>query len=115
MLRRGELFSPPIKQFDPVIKSLTPVISACDFIIVSMVKGRLIANRDKLLGTVQRFDANEGLFVLWSGYKSNVQKELVAGFFKIRLWSQRELLETLFANDDHLDDEIKAELPLKRI
>lgn len=70
---------------------------------------------DKLLGAVQKFGADEGLFVSWSGYKSNVQKELAASFFKVRLWSQKELLENLFANYDLLDAEIKAELPLKRI
>jgi restriction system protein len=31
------------------------------------------------------------------------------------LWSQKELLETLFSQYDRLDDDIKAELPLKRI
>lgn len=70
---------------------------------------------DKLLGAVAKFGAQEGLFVSWSGYKTNVQKELAASFFRVRLWSQKELLEALFVNYDHLDDELKAELPLKRI
>lgn len=70
---------------------------------------------DKLLGAVTKFGAQEGLFVSWSGYKSNVQKELAASFFKVRLWTQKELLEALFANYDQFDDDIKAELPLKRI
>ena len=47
--------------------------------------------------------------------KTNVQKELAASFFRVRLWTQKELLEALFANYDHLDDDLKAELPLKRI
>jgi restriction system protein len=50
-----------------------------------------------------------------SGFKSNVQKELAASFFRVRLWSQKELLEQLFAHYDHLDEDLKAELPLKRI
>jgi restriction system protein len=70
---------------------------------------------DKLLGAVTKFGAQEGLFVSWSGFKTNVQKELAASFFRVRLWTQKELLEALFANYDHLDDELKAELPLKRI
>lgn len=70
---------------------------------------------DKLLGAVTKFSAQEGLFVSWSGFKSNVQKELVASFFRMRLWSQKELLEALFTQYDRLDDDIKAELPLKRI
>ena len=70
---------------------------------------------DKLLGAVSKFGADEGLFVSWSGFKSNVQKELAASFFKMRLWTQKELLEQLFAHYDHLDEDLKAELPLKRI
>ena len=70
---------------------------------------------DKLLGAVTKFGAQEGLFVSWSGFRTNVQKELAASFFRVRLWSQKELLEALFAHYDQLDDELKAELPLKRI
>jgi restriction system protein len=70
---------------------------------------------DKLLGAVTKFGAQEGLFVSWSGFKSNVHKELAPSFFRMRLWSQKEILEALFANYDRLDDDIKAELPLKRV
>lgn len=70
---------------------------------------------DKLLGAVSKFGAHEGLFVAWGGFKSNVQKELAASFFKVRLWNQEELLQALLANYDKLDDELKAELPLRRI
>lgn len=70
---------------------------------------------DKLLGAVSKFGAVEGLFVSWSGFKGNVQKDFAPNFFKMRLWTQKELLEALFANYDRLDDDIKAELPLKRI
>jgi restriction system protein len=70
---------------------------------------------DKLLGVVTKFAAQEGLFVSWSGFKTNVQKELAPSFFRVRLWTQKELLEALFAHYDRLDDDLKAELPLKRI
>jgi len=70
---------------------------------------------DKLLGAVAKFGAEEGLFVSWGGFKSNVQKELATSFFRVRLWSQKELFEHLFAHYEELDDDIRAELPLKRI
>lgn len=70
---------------------------------------------DKLLGAVSKFGAQEGLFVSWSGFKPNVFKEMAPSFFKVRLWTQKELLETLFASYDRLDEDLKAELPLKRI
>ncbi len=70
---------------------------------------------DKLLGAVSKFGAQEGLFISWSGFKPTVQKELAASFFSVRLWTQKELLEALFSVYDKLDDDIKAELPLRRI
>lgn len=70
---------------------------------------------DKLLGAMSKFGAAHGLFVSWSGYKKNVQKELAQSFFKLRLWNQKDLLDAIFAHYDQLDDDLKAELPLKRI
>lgn len=70
---------------------------------------------DKLLGAVTKFNANQGLFVAWGGFKQNVEKELAASFFRLRLWSQDNLLQELFAVYDKLDDEIKAQIPLKRV
>ena len=48
-------------------------------------------------------------------FKRNVEEELALSFFRVRLWTQKELLEQLFALYDHLDEELKAELPLKRV
>ena len=70
---------------------------------------------DKLLGAVSKFGASEGLFVSWSGFKTNVQKELAPSFFRVRLWTRKELLEQLFAHYDQLGEDLRAELPLKRI
>jgi restriction system protein len=70
---------------------------------------------DKLLGAVTKFKAHEGLFVSWSGYTGNVRRELSSSFFNVRLWDRNDVLKQLFANYDQLDEEIKAELPLKRI
>ena len=70
---------------------------------------------DKLLGAVSKFGAQEGLFVSWSGFKTNVQKELAASFFRVRLWSQKDLFDALFEVYDRLDADLRAELPLKRI
>lgn len=70
---------------------------------------------DKLMGAMTKFNATQGLFVAWGGYKNNVQKELASSFFRVRLWTQHDLLEQLFMHYEKLDDDIKAELPLKRI
>lgn len=60
-------------------------------------------------------NADQGLFVAWGGFKGNVQKELTTQFFRLRLWSPKELLEQLFEQYERLDDDLKAELPLKRV
>tara|TARA_B100001059_G_scaffold166779_1_gene166378 strand:- start:699 stop:1742 length:1044 start_codon:yes stop_codon:yes gene_type:complete len=70
---------------------------------------------DKLMGAMTKFNATQGLFVAWGGFKGNVQKELASSFFRVRLWTQHDLLEQLFMFYDKLEEDIKAELPLKRI
>jgi len=42
-------------------------------------------------------------------------KEARDDFFEIRIWDAGELLNTVFKYYDKFDDELKAELPLKRI
>ena len=51
----------------------------------------------------------------WGGFKPTVYKQALPTFFSVRLWTQKELLENLFSSYDRLDDDLKAELPLKRI
>lgn len=70
---------------------------------------------DKLLGAMTKFNADEGLFVAWGGFKANVQRDLASQFFRLRLWTRKELLEQLFEQYDRLDEDLKAELPLKRV
>lgn len=70
---------------------------------------------DKLLGAMSKFNADHGLFVAWGGFKQNVQKDMASSFFRLRLWSQDDLLDELFTVYDKLDDELKAQLPLKRV
>ena len=86
-------------------------------ICVEVKSGALIDRPtvDKLLGAMTKFNATQGLFVAWDGFRGNVQKELAASFFRLRLWSQDDFLEQLFRHYDNLSDETKAELPLKRI
>jgi restriction system protein len=70
---------------------------------------------DKLIGAGKKFGAETCLFVSWSGFKPNVQKELASQFFGVRLWSRKELMEKLFAHYAELPEEIRLALPLKRV
>jgi len=64
---------------------------------------------------MQAVGAEQGLLVSWGGFKSSIDHEVPRNFFKVRFWDQRTLLDQLFEHFDRLDEEIRAEIPLKRI
>ena len=70
---------------------------------------------DQLIGAMQNFGAESGLLVSWAGFKSSVDKEIPSQFFRVRLWDQDTLIEELLACYDQLDEDLKSELPLKRV
>lgn len=60
------------------------------------------------------FNAEDGLFVAWGGFKGNMQKEVSTQLFHLRPWTQKELPGQSFELYDRLDEDIRAVLPLKR-
>ena len=70
---------------------------------------------DQLIGVMQNVQASHGLLVSWGGFKSSVDKEEATQFFRVRLWNQADLIDQVLAQYDKLDEEIRTELPLKRI
>lgn len=70
---------------------------------------------DQLIGTMQNFQAEQGLLVSWGGFKQSVDKEKPSQFFRVRLWDGDDLINQLIEHFDKLDAEIRADLPLKRI
>ena len=70
---------------------------------------------DQLVGAMQNFGADRGLLVSWAGFKSTVDKEIPAQFFRVRLWDQDQLIDELLGCYPKLNEELKAELPFKRI
>lgn len=70
---------------------------------------------DQLIGTMQNVQASHGLLVSWGGFKSSVDKEEATQFFRVRLWDQGDLINQVLTHYDKLDDDIRTELPLKRI
>lgn len=67
-----------------------------------------------LQGTMQTFDADQGLLVCWGGFNRAVQQESRQGHFAVRLWDSRDLVQAIYRNYESLPAEIQAELPLKR-
>lgn len=70
---------------------------------------------DQLVGTMQNFQADQGLLVCWGGFKPTLKREASRIFFKVRLWDQNDLIDQFLMNYDKLNEDIRAELPLKRI
>ncbi|HGG0417174.1 TPA: restriction endonuclease [Clostridium sporogenes] len=70
---------------------------------------------DQLIGTMSNYSADYGLLVSWIGFRTSVIKEISKQFFKVRLWDSKNVIEEIFANYDKLSDEIKTEIPLKRV
>ncbi|MEN0664585.1 restriction endonuclease [Caldifermentibacillus hisashii] len=70
---------------------------------------------DQLIGTMSNYSADFGLLVSWSGFKSSVTKEIPKQFFKVRLWDSKTIIQQIFENYEKLSDEIKKEIPIKRV
>ena len=70
---------------------------------------------NELLGVMSKFDAQQGLLVSWGGFTSPVKKDSKKDFYRMRLWDQGDLVDAILEYYDRLDDDIKAELPLKKI
>ena len=70
---------------------------------------------NQLIGSMQNVQADQGLLVSWSGFKTSVDRETRAQFFRVRLWDQDDIIDALLTNYDKIDEDIRAELPLRRI
>jgi restriction system protein len=70
---------------------------------------------NQLIGSMQNVHADQGLLVSWGGFRQSVTREVPVQFFRVRMWDQVELLTQIFTHYDRLDEDLRAELPLKRI
>lgn len=68
-----------------------------------------------LQGSMQSFKADQGLLVCWGGFNKPVRAEAKQGYFAVRLWESRDLVEAIYRNYERLPAEIQAELPLKKV
>ena len=83
--------------------------------VKSSVQPEDIKTVRELQGVVRQFGAPQGLFVSWGGFRGSVIAEKRRLFFEIRLWDADDVIDDVLENYERLPDDIKAELPLKRI
>jgi restriction system protein len=69
----------------------------------------------ELKGVMKEYNADQGLFVSWSGFRRTVTAEKRRQFFQIRLWDAGDVVEQVQEHYDSLPEDLRAELPLKRI
>ena len=69
----------------------------------------------ELQGVLRHFGADQGLLVAWGGFRQSVLAEARRLFFEIRLWDAGTLVDMILRNYDQLPEDLRAELPLKRI
>lgn len=87
-------------------------------LVVQVKSGDIVADQPTLqglIGCVQDAHADHGLLVSWSGFKAPVRQRVNELYFRVRLWGRDEILDALFSVYDQLPEEIRAELPLRRV
>jgi restriction system protein len=68
-----------------------------------------------LNGVVAALGVNHGLLVAWGGFKGTVRAEARGDYFTTGLWDANDLLNELVEVYEHLSDDMRSELPLKRV
>jgi restriction system protein len=69
----------------------------------------------ELQGVLSSLGADQGLLVAWGGLTKPAQREVSTMAFRVRVWDSNDLLNAIFDVYDDLPEEIRAELPLRRV
>ena len=69
----------------------------------------------ELHGVLSTHGADQALLVAWGGVNKTARQELRGQFFRVRVWDADNLLDAVLRNYDKLSEELRADLPLKRV
>lgn len=69
----------------------------------------------QLQGVMSTHGADQGLLVAWGGLTKQARDALKNQHLRVRVWEATDVVDAVLRNYDHLSDDIKAQLPLKRI
>lgn len=73
------------------------------------------ATHDQLIGAMSNHKADYGMLVSWGGFKNSIKKEEANHFFKVRLWTHKEIVQEFLTHYEDLPEDIREAIPLKRI
>ncbi len=69
----------------------------------------------ELQGAMQKFGADQCLFVSLGGFTRPARLEARQCYFNTRLWDANDVIQAIYAAYDNLAEEIQAEIPLKQV
>lgn len=87
-------------------------------LVVQVKSGDIVTDQptlQSLIGCIADTQADQGLLVSWSGFTAPVRQRANELYFRVRMWGREEILSALFAVYGDLPEEIRAELPLRRV
>ncbi len=70
---------------------------------------------NQLRGVMSKYDCEQGLLVSWGGFTKHITLDARNDFFKVRLWNQGDVVDAVLQAYERLEEEVKSELPLKRV
>jgi len=88
-----------------------------DPILVQVKSGAQVGSPvvSQLHGVMSTYGAKQGLLVAWGGVSKQAQDALKTNQLRVRVWQASDVVDAVLANYDRLDDEIRSQLPLKRV
>ena len=69
----------------------------------------------QLLGVMSGYGALQGLLVAWGGLTKQADEVVKANQLRIRVWKSSDVVDSVLALYEKLDDDIRSRLPLKRV
>ena len=70
---------------------------------------------DQLIGAMSNHKADYGMLVSWGGFKSSILRDTANHFFKVRLWTHKDIVQEFLRHYNDLPEDIREAIPLKRI
>ena len=70
---------------------------------------------DQLIGAMSNHKAEFGMLVSWGGFKSSITREEANQFFKVRLWTHKEIIHEFLHHYRDLPEAVREQIPLKQI
>lgn len=88
-----------------------------DPILVQVKSGSQVGSPvvSQLHGVMSTYGARQGLLVAWGGLTKQARDTLKANQLRVRVWESEDVIDEVLAHYGRLDEDIRGQLPLKRV